>query len=481
MTETKTSMRNVLLWSTYDIANTIFSMGIVSMTILQYSTLLGMQSGLSYGWANLLGGIATFLSNIIVAFTIPIMGSISDRQGEGKSGTITFGALTILLTGMIYLFQNVYIGLIFFILANIFYQWGNLFYDTMIPRIASKNEIGKVSAIGVALGYFGSVVAIALNFLAIAVFGDPTTICDDGRIVNPGTDACDVNPTIDPSQIEISNLSHMFWLSALGFLLLALPFLLTRENSPEKTGKVPLKETIKGSFSETIETGKEIWKYPDMRWFIIGWLLTVDVVNTVIAIMKKAAVEGFAMDEGKATLLLLAGVVAAIFLTGISGPLCDKKGPKITFKWIGIMWIITLLIPLFVESADDSADLPAMFTFLPESSLYVMALLAGFGMGSTWVAGRSMTIELAPEGKLGSYFGFSRLASKGTSAFGILIFTATVSITNSMAGSLVVSYKIAIFSLLIIYLIGFYYLLKVEDHHKKFVAGMRAPYTNSEE
>ena len=77
--------------------------------------------------------------------------------------------------------------------------------------------------------------------------------------------------------------------------------------------------------------------------------MTGDVVNTVIAIMKKAAVEGFAMDEGKATLLLLAGVVAAIFLTGISGPLCDKKGPKITFKWIGIMWIITLLIPLFVE------------------------------------------------------------------------------------------------------------------------------------
>jgi UMF1 family MFS transporter len=488
MSQIKTSKVNVFLWSTYDIANTIFSMGIVSMTILQYSTLLGMQSGFSYFWANLFGGIATFLSNIIVAITIPIMGSISDRTGEGKPGTIVFGALTILFTGIIFLFQNVFIGLIFFILANIVYQWGNLFYDTMIPRIASKEGIGKVSAFGVAIGYFGSVIGIALNFVAIAIFGNPTTICDDGTIVEAtsrieGYTACSANPKLDSSQIDIANLSHMFWLSAIGFLLIALPFLLTKEHSSktsEKTEKLTLNETIKGSFSETIETGKEIWNYPDMKWFIIGWLLTVDVVNTVIAIMKKAAVEGFAMNEAKATLLLLAGVMAAIFLTWFSGPMCDKKGPKVTFMWIGFIWVITLLIPLFVESADGS-DLPKIFTFLPESALYVMALLAGFGMGSTWVAGRSMTIELAPEGKLGSYFGFSRLASKGTSAFGILIFTATVSITNAMFGSLVVAYKISIFVLLIIYLVGLYFLYKVEDHHQKFVDGERAPYSRSEE
>ena len=182
---TQTSKLNVYAWTTYDIANTIFSMGIISMTVLQYITLLGMSSGFDYGMSYFIASIGVALSTLIVAITIPVIGTIADNNGKGKPGTILFGSLTILFTGLVFLFQNLFLALFLFISANIFYQWGNLFYDTMIPRICQDKDTGWVSAFGVALGYFGSFFAVIFNFAAIAFFGESATIPNNIGTIDP--------------------------------------------------------------------------------------------------------------------------------------------------------------------------------------------------------------------------------------------------------------------------------------------------------
>jgi len=227
---TQTSKLNVLTWTTYDIANTIFSMGIVSMTVLQYVTLLGMSSGLDYGLSYFIGTIAISLSTLIVAITIPIIGTIADNNGKGKPGTIIFGSLTILLTGMVFLFENLFLAVFLFIGANIFYQWGNLFYDTMIPRICQEKDNGWVSAVGVALGYFGSFFAVIFNFAAIAMFGEGATIPNNIGTIDPAN----YETALELPKVDwIGHLGPMWIICALGFLLMALPFLLTKE-SPGK-------------------------------------------------------------------------------------------------------------------------------------------------------------------------------------------------------------------------------------------------------
>ncbi|MHA2294444.1 MAG: hypothetical protein ACXAEU_09860 [Candidatus Hodarchaeales archaeon] len=95
-----------------------------------------------------------------------------------------------------------------------------------------------------------------------------------------------------------------------------------------------------------------------------------------------------------------------------------------------------------------------------------------------------MTIELAPKDAVGRYFGFSKLAGKGASAFGILIFGSIVSILAEVTlplatkPSIAYSYKIAIAVLLVMYVLGFLCLLKIKNHHEDFLAGKRAPYDN---
>ena len=213
---------NIALWTTYDIANTIFSMVIVSVTILRFVQLQGMKEGFSYQWANFLGTAAVAASNIIVAMLMPILGAIADTSGKRKPWTILFGSLTILLTGMVFLLQNVYFAIALFILANITYQAGNLFYDAMIPQICASDQVGKVSAIGVALGYFGSFFALAIWFFALGYFGEPTPIkTPDDEPQNTG--ARELVKMGLHSSIELDALIYMWPLCALGFLIIIHP------------------------------------------------------------------------------------------------------------------------------------------------------------------------------------------------------------------------------------------------------------------
>ncbi len=447
------------------------------MTILQYGTLLGMQNGMDYGFSYFLATVAISLSTLIVAITIPVMGTVADNNGKGKPGTVLFGSLTILFTGIVFLFNNIFIALFCFIIANIFYQWGNLFYDTMIPRICQDKDTGRVSAVGVALGYFGSFFAVIFNFAAIEFFGEAVTLPDNIGTINPSN--YESVGVLGPKSGWIGHLNEMWLLCALGFLLMAIPFVLTRERAGKNIiAEKGLRFLIRSALSETVETAKEVWRNEDMRWFVVGWFFAVDVVQTVINIMKPAAVNGFGMSEGTATILLLVGVVFAVLLTGIAGPIADRKGPKFLAKIVCIVWIIALAIPIFVDSFSTDVELPFLLSFLPNYSIFLMAILAGFGMGSIWVVQRTMTIELAPPEKIGQYFGFSKLAGKGSSAIGMLIFGSVISFFASAQGfgSNALAYKIGIFVLLVLFIIGFSFFLRVKDHHKEFLEGKRAPY-----
>ncbi|MFW9917023.1 MAG: MFS transporter [Candidatus Thorarchaeota archaeon] len=459
--EQRASPRNIALWTTYDIANTIFSMGIVSVTILRFVQLQGMKEGLSYSVANFLGHAAVAASNIIVALLMPILGAVADTSGKRKPWTVLFGALTILLTGMVFLLSNVYLAIALFILANITYQGGNLFYDAMIPYICASDEVGKVSAVGVALGYFGSFLALGLWFLALGLFGDPTEIETARDMVDLGT----------YGGIELNALLWMWPLCALGFLVIMVPFFWTRERrSREERSAI---EALRTSLQELLDTAKKIRRDRDMLLYTLGWLLCVDVVNTVIAEMLKVAHEGFGMDETEGTILLFIGVASATGLTYFIGPVCDRNGPKFAFKMVCTTWFLGLLIAILAEPVEGNVT---WFTsVLPNFTLYIMAVMVGFAMGATWVAGRQMVIELAPPDDVGQYFGFNRLAGKGTSAIGILVFGAVISVFSEIY-SLAYTYKIAIAAMALIYLCGFALIMLVRDWHEEFVSGRRAPY-----
>ncbi|MFX0186020.1 MAG: hypothetical protein ACFE95_23295, partial [Candidatus Hodarchaeota archaeon] len=89
-----------------------------------------------------------------------------------------------------------------------------------------------------------------------------------------------------------------------------------------------------------------------------------------------------------------------------------------------------------------------------------------------------MTIELAPPEKIGQYFGFSKLAGKGSSAIGMILFGGVIGFFASAAGfrSNVLAYKVGIGLLFVLFLIGFLFFTRIKSYHEEYLAGKRAPY-----
>ena len=140
-----------------------------------------------------------------------------------------------------------------FIIANVAYQAGLQFYDAMLPEVSHEGNRGKISGIGVGVGYLGSYIAVGLGLQS--VFGS-------------------------------TDKAFLFTMIAVFFLLFALPcFLFVKERGnphPREVFSSPHGARIHG---ETLRTMRSSGEYPGLMRFLIGRVFYTDSINTVIGIM----------------------------------------------------------------------------------------------------------------------------------------------------------------------------------------------------
>ncbi|MHA1691489.1 MAG: MFS transporter, partial [Candidatus Heimdallarchaeaceae archaeon] len=171
--ETKTSKYNVFKWSMYDLANTIYSMIIVSLIINRYVLVIGqVEHGMTYGGASLVYGVVAAVMQVVTAIGMPIMGALSDTTGRRKPFILVLTGIILLFSSLLGLFHNIIVVLILYVIANIAYQWSLAFYDAMLPFIANPKDVGKVGGFGVAFGYLGTIISLLVMFPLIMIFGD---------------------------------------------------------------------------------------------------------------------------------------------------------------------------------------------------------------------------------------------------------------------------------------------------------------------
>ncbi|NHJ47668.1 MAG: MFS transporter [Asgard group archaeon] len=420
--ETRTSYWNIFKWSMYDLANTIYSMVIVSLIINQYVlVILQVDHGLSYARADAVYNIVFAIMQIVVAIGMPIMGALSDNAGRRKP-------FVLVLTGVILLFgsllglkvggaHNVTMVLIFYVIANIAYQWSLAFYDSMLTFIANPKDVGKVGGFGVAFGYFGTIIGMAVMMVLAIMWGgtpnsDPAEgILKLGYVDNPWT----------------------FVITMALFAVCAIPFIFVKER--QKKGKMPpFKQLTRKTFKQLGKTFREIRSHKEMFKFIIGYFLVVDVANIIVAKMFLIVKDGLritdtvtSMNLDFAMIFIVISTVSAVVFTYFIGMIADKWGGKVAFYVVGGLWAIAIVIGviLIFFAAPISLYSDKATEKLQFAAVLIMGIIAGPALGGTWVAQRAMVTELAPKEKFGEYFGFSKLSGKVSASLGPLLWTAT--------------------------------------------------------
>ena len=437
-------------WALYDFANTIFSMNIVTMYFAQWIIVDNKKEDIYYS-------ASYALSMFLVAVTMPLLGAISDAKGKRKPFLLTLTLACIFSTILIGVVSNnvggahakILLALAFFVIANFCYEGGLVFYNALLPDVSTKANIGKVSGLGVSLGYVGAIVGLLLvkPFVEGSIFGIKMPFGDGG------------------------GREKAFVPTALFFLLFSLPiFLWVRE---KVTGGLNAEKVrIKAAFLRLWEGISNTQKYPGVLRFLIANFFVADAIATVTIFMAVYAqlVMGFP-DSVKIWFFILS-TTSAVMGSLLCGYVTDFVGPKKTLFFVIIGWILSLSVVMFI--ADTTV-------------FWIMGSVVGIFLGSTWTASRPLLTSLAPKEVLGQFFGLYSLSGKAAAILGpiiwgfvVLYFKADKMIVQnviSFLGNLgvvfsdqvigTIQYRFALGALVLMMIFGLIIFVKVPDRFKK--------------
>jgi MFS transporter, UMF1 family len=394
-------------WALYDLANTIYSYAVVSYAIGLWAVdRLGPADG--QFWV-LAAGAASVLLNAAVS---PVLGAMSDRTGGRLTYLLAFTVTAVVCSAAIGLTEAPAIGLVLFAIANFAYQAALIYYDAMLPVIARPEARGRVSGMGVAIGYVGTLIIAGL-ILALDAGSKPIT----------------------------------FFLAAGLFALFAIPlFMIVREPVRPGARGFHLAEAL-GSWSQLRTTIGHARAVPGLGRFLLGRFFYTDPVNTVIVIISVFATQAIGLTAGTANLVLLLLTVVAVVASIGWGQLVERIGPKRTLLIVLAMWCVGLVI------AGSVLSFP---TFL------IGGVLLGAGLGGVWTSDRVFMLRLTPPEQVGEFFGLYGIAGKFSAVTGPLLYGVIVS-TLLDRGWGAGAYQVGIFSFVILLLVGVWLLRGVPE------------------
>jgi UMF1 family MFS transporter len=379
--------RAVASWVLYDLANTIFSMGVVS---LYFPILVRAHAGADR--ADFEWGIIGAVSMGIIFMASPLLGAMTDRAAKRMPFLVVSTLVCVGFTALLARW-GFYFSAVCFVIANVAYQAGLQFYDAMLPEVSHEGNRGKISGIGVGVGYLGSYIAVGLGLKG--VFGS-----DDK--------------------------AFLFTMIAVFFLLFALPcFIFVRERGNPNPREVFSLRMLRESTGDTIRTVRSSSEYPGLLRFLVGRVFYTDAINTVISIMALYTInvaEGtgltYAQGEQAAKLIMMTAITFAVLGGFAWGWLVDRFGPKRTLDAVLFLWAGVFLLAAAV----------GIFT-LPLLTLYVVACSAGIALGGVWAADRPYMLRLTPPSRIGEFYGLYGMVGRFSAITGPLIWAGVTWLT----------------------------------------------------
>ena len=400
-------------WAFYDFANTIFSYAVVSFAIGLWLT---DDARFGEGGGNLAFSIAIAVSVGLNAIVSPILGALSDRGGGRRLPFLLFFTLLCIIPTALIGLSPPFVGLLLFVVANFAYQAALIYYDATLRTVSYPETRGKLSGIGVAIGYCGTI------FIGLLIFLLDLPV---------------------PS---------VFFVAAALYGLFAIPlFLVVRESSLAGADRPTVRDAVAAltQLKTTIEHAKAV---PGLGRFLVGRFFYSDAVNTIIVVMSIVATKAMGLTETVANLILLSLAVVAVLASFGWGTLVDRLGPKRTLMIVLASWAVGLVI------GGISLGVPGTLGLV---MFLVSGAILGSGLGGVQVSDRVLMVRLSPPEQLGAFFGLYGLVGKGSQVIGQLLFGAVVFLLIGPLG--VGAYQVAVLSLLITMLIGVWLIGPVSD------------------
>jgi UMF1 family MFS transporter len=431
----------VVGWVLYDLANTIYSMAIVS---LYFS--IWLRDAVGRERVDGVYSLVTAISMAIIFVASPVLGALTDQARRRIPFLVVSTLICVIFTALLGQ-GGLYATLAAFIVSNISYQAGLQFYDALLPEVSTEENRGRIGGIGVGVGYLGSYLGVGAGLFILTVLKQPT--------------------------------QAIFPVVAALFLLFAIPcFVFVRERGNLRARPLSW-GSVRRAARQSLETLRHAGDYPGLMRFLLGRMFYTDAINTVISVMglyvinqvvrsgvqaaQAQGLSGAALDQARAQLeaqgatqaqiILLGAITFAVIGGFVWGRVVDRIGPRRTLRIVLFCWM-----GLFVLAAAVG------LLGLPIWVFYIVAALAGIALGGVWSADRPFMLRLSPPARIGEFYGLYGMVGRFSAITGPLLWGLIVGVL--FAGNPDVGQPVGVLVLLVLVVISYLILRPVSDERR---------------
>jgi len=415
--------RTIWSWCLYDWANSAFTTLVVTFVYSAYFT-SAFADDPGRGTALWSRGITA--SALAIAALAPIAGALADRGGRRRY-LILCSLVCVAATAALAFVRPsqpnaVVIALTVFVVANVAFELGLVFYNAFLSSIAAPERIGRVSGYGWGLGYAGGLMAL-LAALVVFVLPEPPLF---------GI------PTEEGFNLRATNLLVAGW-----FLLFAIPAFVFLKDDAVSGARL----SIGRAFGDLAITFRHLRRYRQVARFLLARLFYNDGLVTIFAFGGIYAVGTFGFTFAE---LITFGIVINVG-AGLGalafGFVDDRIGGRATIAWSVAALAVATVIGALAPSREW---------------FWVTAILVGIFAGPNQSASRSLMARFVPAKHESEFFGFFAFSGKVTSFLGPALLGVLSDVYNQRVG---------VASLLVFFLVGGLILWRVDEREGMAAAG----------
>jgi UMF1 family MFS transporter len=392
-------------WVLYDLANTIFALGVVGRYFPEWLTAVDQpDSALA---------LVEAAAGALVIFLAPWAGARSDARGARVptlrvTTLIAVGAAAGLAAG------SVTTTLILLGIGLVGFNVGSVVYDALLVDVSTPENRGRISGLGVGIGYIGSFIGLGIGVVTLDVLG--------------------------------WSFAATFKTLALAFLVFALPsFFFIKERQGIQATPAP---RFRDAASRIISSWRRARGYDGMVRFLVSRFLYTDAINTLIGgFLTIFVIRELGLDGQTVTLLLGVAIAAAVVGALVAGRFVEPHGP-----------LRVLRIALFIWMVAIASGVVAAVT--GETGLaWLIGILGGTALGATWTADRVLMTRLSPPRHLGEFYGLYATVGRFATILGPLTWALIVD-------ALGWGRRVAMGALILFIGVGWWSLRRVDDSER---------------
>lgn len=419
-----TTRRERWAWYFYDFGNSAYAAVVLLAVYSAYFQ--GQVVGGAEGTR--LWGISVGIAMLVVAVLSPVLGTLADFSASKKKFLLFFTTLSVIFTAALFLVMpgDIFTGMLFFILAEIGYRAAQVFYNALLPEIATPQEIGKVSGNGWAFGSLGGIICLLIVLALIMIIGGTTVV------------------------------RFSFLITAVFYLASSLPlFLWLRERAePQPLGKGD--SYLRVASRRLRETFRAVRHYREFIKFIIAFLIYNDGIMMALNFAAIIGAVLFGMTQQQLIIFMIIIQITSVAGAYLFGILADRWSSKRSLVLSLILMIGAIVWMLFVQNI---------------TVFFVIGALAGFALTGVQSVSRTLVGQFAPIDKSAEFYGFFEVGGRTSSFIGPAVYgfvAAEATILLSARGMDAVSaeqmgIRVAIGSIVAFLVVGLVILLKIRQ------------------